>query len=435
MSDMYQSFIFKSYVFDEGNKKLFLNYSFDNKLDFTEEYTFDFIYTDYDRAVLDRALQNLFFMAGISYFKAYAPKKIQIESGKIDNYLADFFSKTYSKGLGEFWYVNKLDPYTKVTFPANCEIINPLNKGSRGGQLIGIGGGKDSLVVAESIKEKHLDNACTWEVNHYSQLSSLVERIETKNYFVNRKIDSRLLDLNSQGALNGHVPLSAILSMIGVVLSVLTGNQDIVVGNEKTASEPDINYRGVAINHQYSKSLEYEKDCQAMLNHCFGDSIRYYSILRPITELRTAEIFANKYFEKYKDVFSSCNRAYTLHSDHLFWCGECPKCAFVYLIFCPFIDETELNSLWRGKNLLRDSLLEPVYRSLLGIEGDRPLDCVGEVKEARAAMRLATAKMPFLKEKYVFELPDDYDYKQIGESLAPEPFQTEFRDYLNSLEF
>jgi hypothetical protein len=207
---------------------------------------------------------------------------------------------------------------------------------------------------------------------------------------------------------------------VGTVVSILSNNRDNIVSNESTASEPNLIYQGQPINHQYSKSLEFEQDFQAILKHRLGDSVRYYSFLRPYTELRIAEFFAHNGFEKYKDVFSSCNRAFVHTSHELSWCGECPKCAFVFLALTPFIDRVKLEALWNGKNLLLDPSLEPTYRQLLGIEGDKPLDCVGEIKESRAAMRLAQQLYPELS-KYEFDLPEDYDYRQTSpHSMPPE---------------
>ena len=205
-------------------------------------------------------------------------------------------------------------------------------------------------------------------------------------------------------------------------MAILSGYRDVVVSNESSASEPNLTYKGVAINHQYSKSLEFERDLQNYLAHQFTDGPRYYSFLRPFTELRISDFFAKIGFEKYKDVFSSCNRAFTDDSQHLFWCGICPKCAFVFLALTPFIPREKLESLWGGKNLLLDPGLEYTYEQLLGIEGDKPFECVGEVKEARAAMELAKKQYPQL-EKYQYEIPENYDYRELGpHSMPPEVF-------------
>ncbi len=414
----YQWFVFKNYEFNASTKTLELTYGLDDEVIFTETYSFDFDFVKYDESALDRALQSVFFMAGVSYFKTYLPTEIVIQKGKLDSQTAKFLSKTYQKGLGEFFYVNRLDPTTPINFKPNTEILNTLSVVGQG-MLVGIGGGKDSLVSAELLRGS--PNVATWSLDHRKQLEPLIQAIGLPHYWVERQWDKQLLEINKNTeAYNGHVPISAIFAATGTVVAVLSGYKDIVVSNESTASEPNLEYQDVKINHQYSKSLEFEKDYQSLLEHNFGDSIRYYSVLRPLTELKIAEIFSKVGFEKYKDVFSSCNRAFVHTSSEMSWCGECPKCAFVFLALTPFVERQKLESLWGGKNLLLDPLLEPTYRQLLGIEGIKPLECVGEIKESRAAMRLAQDIYPELKAKYVFELPVGYDLRALSEHAMPE---------------
>lgn len=403
----YQTFHFKSYAFNPQEKSLTLNYSYDNELNFTETYRFDFDFIDYDTESLERACELLFFMAGISYYKMYLAPEIIIENGAMDETLANFFSKTYQKGLGEFFYVNKLDPGTKPVFPVTSDPLPQITTSTPEGLLVGIGGGKDSLVSAELLRNH--PNIATWSLNHRSQLQPLVERIGLKHFYVERKIDSQITELNKQGAYNGHVPISAIIACTGLIVSILSGYSDHVVSNESSASEPNLEYQGESINHQYSKSLEFEQDFQKIIGSLFPN-VWYFSLLRPFSELHIAQIFATKgWFEKYKDVFSSCNKAFTHTSNHIFWDGTCPKCAFVFLALTPFIERSELEHLFNDSNLLLNPELETTYRQLLGIEGDKPLECVGEVKESRAAMRLAAQQYPEL-EKYSFEIPEDYNW-------------------------
>ncbi len=413
----YRQFIFKRYEFDKNSGKLQLYYGYDEALEFCESYHFDFQFIDYDEAVLDRAIQLLFFMAGVSYYKMYLAPEIVVNAGQIDETLAAFLSKTYERGLGEFFYVNKLDPKTTVHFPINSAGLMPLNVEGLSGQLIGLGGGKDSLVSVELLRDQ--PKVATWSLNHRSQLEPLAARVGLPHCWVAREWDEQLRQLNAQGALNGHIPISAIFSCVGNIVGILSGYQDLVVSNESSASEPNLHYEGMAINHQYSKSLEYEQDFQACLHHLFGDRPQYYSFLRPFSELRIAELFAGLGFDTYLGVFSSCNRAYRHEEHQMFWCGECAKCAFVCLILTPFVEADKLYGIWGGKNLLLEPSLEPTYRQLLGIEGDKPLDCVGEVKEARAAMRLAQKKYPEL-EKYSFEIPADYDFRAWSQHAMPE---------------
>ncbi|HEY4963796.1 MAG TPA: hypothetical protein VIH90_03820 [Candidatus Saccharimonadales bacterium] len=423
------NFIFDDYSFDVQSKTLSLSYKLDDKHSFTEKYFFDFDFVEYDEAALNSAIESLFFIAGVSYYKAFVPKNIIVSKGTITQPQADFYSKTYQKGLGEFWYVNQLDPNTLVSFPSNSDDLS-ANISSKGeGLLIGLGGGKDSLVVIEALRNNG-QKLTTWSLNHKTQLEPLVNKVGLNHLYVERSIDPKLIELNANGALNGHIPISAIFAACGVVVAILSGNRDVIVGNESSANEDSLVYQGVSVNHQYSKSQEFETDFQKHLSELLSDTMRYYSFLRPLSELRIAEIFALIGFDKYYGLFSSCNRAYTMASDSLFWCGECAKCCFIFLALTPFVDRQRLEALWGGKNLLLEPSLEITYKNLLGISGDKPLDCVGEIKESRSAMRLAEEIYPELKTKYVFDIPDGYDYRQLSSHQMPADIALLFTSFI-----
>lgn len=411
----YQKFIFVGYEFKPLEKTVELHYAVDEALHFTETYHFDFPFVDLDYIAIDVAIQQLFFIAGISYYKTFLPPKIEVKQGVIDGPLAAFLRKTYQRGLGEFYYVNKLNPRTETPFETDTQDLAAISFNTEG-LLVGLGGGKDSLVSVELLRDSGLDVA-TWSLGHRTQLTPLVERVGLPHYYVEREWDPQLTSLNKNGAYNGHVPISAIFAAVGAIVCVLTGRRDHVVSNEQSANEPTLFYDGVAINHQYSKSQEFESDYQKFLKHGFGDSIRYYSLLRPLSELRIAELFA-AHIETYHDVFSSCNTAFRHGSTHLFWDGTCAKCAFIFLALTPFIGQSKLEALFGGNNLLLDASLEPTYRQLLGIEGNKPLDCVGEVRESRAAMKLAQELYPELR-KYEFELDSTYDFRALAGHEIP----------------
>lgn len=424
-------FKFFAYKFDEASKTLELTYDFNDHPSFTEKYKFDFDFVEYDKKVLYRAFDVLFLVAGVSYYKAFynthlgRPALIDTQNIEIDERLANFLNKTYQKGLGEYFYINNFDPQSEIAFPVTVDQpLQPLSISDSEGLLVGLGGGKDSLVSVELLRDQ--PKVATWSLNHREQLEPLVQATGLPHLWVEREWDQQLLTLNEQGAPNGHIPISAIFACVGVIVAILAGYKYAVVSNESSASDPTLEYQGVPINHQYSKSLEFERDFQSLLQHLFGESLGYFSLLRPFTELRIAELFAQIGFEKYQGVFSSCNRAFRNGEHHLFWCGECPKCAFVFLVLTPFVPREKLEQLWGGKNLLLDPSLEATYRQLLGIEGDKPLDCVGEVKESRAAMRLAQSKYPEL-DKYNFELPDDYDFR----AWSPDSLTDEVRTLMH----
>jgi hypothetical protein len=402
MSDK-KEFIFKGYFFDQDNKELSLNYSIDSSINFTEKFVFNFDYKEnIDLKALEKAFQGLFFMAGVSYFKTYLPTNIIIEAGQLSQDDSDFFSRTYTKGLGEFFLVNRISPLPQISFPIDATTIQEINLDNyfEKGYLIGLGGGKDSIVTAELLRET--DKAYTWSLNHGAKLAPLVRDVGLPHFQVSRSIDPKLIELNENGALNGHVPISAIIAFTGLIVSLLTGISDVVVSNENAANEANTIYEGMEINHQYSKSLDFEIDFQKYIKRNFGTKTSYYSSLRPYSELIISKYFSSL-FNKYKYTFSSCNRAFTSESKNIYWCGECPKCCFTFLILSPYVESQKLEELW-GKNLLLDTSLEKTYMELLGISGIKPLDCVGEIAETRYAMELAQEKYIELSGKYTFEV-------------------------------
>ena len=419
MSKTFSDFVFRGYHFDKESKTLKLNYSFDEELKFTEEFRFDFPFITYNTEALDRACQTLFFLAGVSYYKAYRTDNIRIDHGKLDKAGAAFFAEVYQRGLGEYFYVNKLDPQTEIPFVANAPDLRPIHIESGGsvnrGAIIGLGGGKDSLVTVELLRSQ--PHIATWSLGHRKQMEPLVRAIDLPHLWVERTIDPLIIELNNQDALNGHIPISAIFSAVGTIVAILSGHRDNVVSNENSSNEPTLHYNGEDINHQYSKSLDYEVLYQKYLDHLFGEGSRYYSFLRPFSEIRIAQMFSELGYEKYKHVFSSCNRAYVQSSNKMSWCGQCSKCAFVFLALTPFIERRELEKLWH-KNLLLDPTLVTTYENLLGIDGEKPLDCVGEIKESREAMRLAQEQYKGLA--YEFDIPKGYSYKTIAPHSMPE---------------
>src|SRR3989338_52888 len=169
----YQSFIFKDYVFDQSTKELVLTYSLDDQITFNEKYRFNFEFDPIGNLeALDRAIQSLFFVAGVSYYKTYLPPKIEVPKGKVDKESANFFADTYQKGLGEFFFVNQLDPKSSVSFPVNSELVEPSEIEKGEGLLVGIGGGKDSLLSVELLRNQ--PKVATWSLDHRDQLEPLI---------------------------------------------------------------------------------------------------------------------------------------------------------------------------------------------------------------------------------------------------------------------
>jgi hypothetical protein len=86
-------------------------------------------------------------------------------------------------------------------------------------------------------------------------------------------------------------------------------------------------------------------------------------------------------------VFSSCNRNFKLLGPKPVdrWCGQCPKCHFVFLALAPFLPKPRLLAIF-GRNLLDDENQAAGFDALLEYQDHKPFECVGEGAEARAAM-------------------------------------------------
>jgi hypothetical protein len=254
---------------------------------------------------------------------------------------------------------------------------------------VAVGGGKDSIVSIEALRAAGFEPTL-FSVNSYTPITNTVERAGLPYLKVGRQIDSSIGDLNAQGAFNGHVPITMINSLLGLLAAVMNGLTTVIFSNERSASVGNLTWHGIDVNHQWAKSIEAEKLLQETLATVVSPSVTYFSLLRPLSELRIARQFAT--LEQYHDIFTSCNRAFHLDpSKRRIWCGECDKCRFVFLVLAPYMSVAQLEAIWH-KNMFNDGEQLAGFRELLGIEGHKPLECVGEVAECRLALELAAEK-------------------------------------------
>lgn len=434
MKKNYQSFIFEDYTFWPQEKKLLLRYSFDGELFFTEEILFDFDFApDFDKLALGKILHGLFLMCGISYYKAFLPPQIKCKTRGLTKFQAAFFEKIYQNGLAEFFFCNNLPLDPAISFPVDPTKENKaLTLPDLEGSLVPLGGGKDSLTTVEILKAQG-EAFETWTVGDFPALENMIQKINRPHLQIRRIIDPKLFELNAQGVYNGHVPISSILAFLSMTTAILKKKKNVLFSNESSANEPTIVVNGKSVNHQYSKSLEFEKDFQAYLQTCVSADLQYFSFLRPLSELRIAEIFCQNFFHTYADIFSSCNKNFRQKNtaSQLQWCGKCPKCAFVFLIFSPFLERETLISLF-GENLFLKSELQKTFRELLGQESQKPFECVGEIREVQAALRLAqkTNQWPELKS---WDIPETkFDFRKFSKHAVPRKFEHMISPYIAS---
>ena len=201
------------------------------------------------------------------------------------------------------------------------------------------GGGIDSIVTVERVRRRA--DVALFVVSRPADRFDAIEQPAAVTGLpvvrAEREIDPQLLRSAELGFLNGHVPVTGILSAIAVLAAVLEDRDAVVMSNEWSASVPTLEYRGRPVNHQFSKSEQFEAAFRDVLANCPAPLPGYFSWLRDRTELWVGQEFAA--LEPYHGSFRSCNKAfYTERARRLdHWCGQCDKCCFIDLILAPFL--------------------------------------------------------------------------------------------------
>ena len=382
------AFRFRARRYDPETGVLALAYAFDDGEDLVEELEFPHAPWPPDpsrQAALDRAFELLHWIAGVSYWKACVPPAMRMDGGEPGPDTARLLTDVYVHGLAEFGWVNGIDVAARVRFPAGGAGRDPLALDLPERALVAMGGGKDSLVSLETLRAAGVEllPVC---VGGAPLIGETVRRAGLPLLRIGRRLAPRLGEMNRAGALNGHVPVTAIHSAILACAAILYGFRWVVFSNERSASEATrVDEGGREVNHQYSKGEAFERAFQAELDAHVSPGVQCFSLLRPLAELGVAARFAR--LARYHDVFSSCNRNF--HQDGARiegrWCGDCPKCRFAALALAPFVEPAALRAI-QGADLLDDPAQLDGFRALCGIGAEKPFECVGEIEECRSAL-------------------------------------------------
>ncbi len=427
-----QVFRYQGFAVDAELGQLTCRYSLDGT-QFTERVTLPpgpGWHTDAARA----AARIVYLLAGVSYYKTAAPPLIDLGDTALTAREHDFLLEFYQSGLAEYAYRNHLDlsalriespappapPAPPATPPAplaapqphGCDNQPPIARslpqprGTEAGSLrplVPFGGGIDSIVTVEGIRQRTADIAL-FVVSRPGDRFAAIERPAAVSGLpvlrAAREIDPKLLRSAELGYLNGHVPVTGIISAIAVLAAALDGRDAVVMSNEWSASVPTLEHDGRPVNHQWSKSAAFEADFRALLAAQAAGLPDYFSALRDRTELWVGERFAR--LTQYHGTFRSCNRAFHIDTARRLghWCGQCDKCCFIDLILAPFMSAGQLAAVFaadgapigqHGAEPLSKPELKPKFDTLLGT-GTKPFECVGEVNECRAAVLLAAAR-------------------------------------------
>ncbi|MCX7513008.1 UDP-N-acetyl-alpha-D-muramoyl-L-alanyl-L-glutamate epimerase [Frateuria sp. STR12] len=377
------------------------------------------------RQAFDAALKLLHLVAGVSYYKAGVPPRIEVEP--LDGQTADLCEALYLHGLAEFAYRNGLDLRGRIAFPRSAPLRSEaplvrkapvLDLPER--TLIPIGGGKDSLVAVEAIKAIGGEATAVW-IGNSPLIAACAERTGLPTLNIQRELSPVLFELNRLGAWNGHIPVTAVNSAILAVAAILYGYDSIAFANERSASAATLEYEGQQVNHQWSKGFAFEAMLSEWLHSHVAADLDYCSLLRPYSELAITRAFAR--LTPYFDAFSSCNRNFRILGPRPVdrWCGQCPKCHFVFLALAPFLPKPRLLSIF-GRNLLDDESQAAGFDALLEYQDHKPFECVGEGAEARAAMHALSQRPEWQEDalvaRFIREILPQLDPAQ----LALEPW-------------
>jgi len=349
-----------------------------------------------------RALRLLHLIAGVSYYKAAVPPDIVVEGEPLDDALAALLHAVYRNGLGEFAYRNGIALDGRIRFPSSgvAPAAAPDAAVDPRRAFVAIGGGKDSLVTIEALRAAGVAQTVCW-IGGSQLIAACAARTGLPTLNIGRQLAPQLFEFNRQGALNGHIPVTAVNSAILVLAATLHGAGQVVFSNERSASYgsmitlPDGSGTG-EVNHQWSKGWDFERLFGDYVAGHVARGLHYYSLLRPLSELAVARLFARS--DRYDAHFSSCNRNFHILGERPVnrWCGQCPKCHFVFLALAPFMSKPRLVGIL-GRNLLDDPEQAGGYDALLEYQDHKPFECVGEGRESRAAMA-ALAQRPEWRE-------------------------------------
>jgi hypothetical protein len=345
---------------------------------------------DWNQPAVEAAVRILFLLAGVSYYKTTAAEVLDLGTTTSTAQERAFLCSYFVNGLAEFAYQNDLDLRDlRVEGPEADDITRPEYGPTSLRPLIPFGGGIDSIVTVAALKQQ-AHNAALCIVHPPGQRFTAIEDpaslVGLPIVRITREIDPLVRRSDELGFLNGHVPITAIITAASLVKAVLDRRDAVVLSNEWSASVPTLVHDGQPVNHQWSKGIEFEEGFAQLVADSLGPKISVFSYLRSRSELWVAMQFAQ--LTRFHNTFHSCNRAF--HQDRAArlsqWCGTCDKCCFIDLILSPFMPAADLRRIFGGREPLEDEDLQDHFYDLLGLDPDaKPFECVGDAGECRAA--------------------------------------------------
>ncbi|HEY5949477.1 MAG TPA: hypothetical protein VIV40_28480, partial [Kofleriaceae bacterium] len=184
-------------------------------------------------------------------------------------------------------------------------------------------------------------------------------------------------DLGVQSLLAAETPASVFAAL---PIALARGYRGLVVAHEASANAANLDWDGEPVNHQWGKSWEAERLLDRYVRDHLVSNVRYFSVLAPVHDEVIFELLTRD--ADLAPLTHSCNVRKP-------WCGECAKCAYVWLQFAAHLPAERVAETFGRDNLGERAVNQLHFRQLLGLAEHTPFECVGSAPEARLALALA----------------------------------------------
>ena len=433
------SFTFGTYAVDAARRAATFTYRVEFKSGKIRTYTDRLFFKDvppelWEKApkdVIEPTLQALLLILGINYWCILPTNNIRIQGFKLTREQARFWDSLYLNGLGEFWYFNKIDFHNLIAFPYDDSVPAPTPGRFKPPEraLVLNGAGKDSILSAEMLKAsgRPFDYFAFAPTPAHQRVAKLVG---AKTITVKRRRDPRLEWITLTLGISSAYPSVSTFTFIATLLAELLGYNSVVFSNERSADFGNLTYRGLPVNHQWCKSTEAEKMTNDYIQRFITPDISTSSPLRKFSELEIVRRFVR--YPQYLHEFTSCNTYFWLPriQQHLlrknYWCNSCPKCVFLFACFSAFLPKKELVNIFGADLYARKRLLR-LHRRILGLEGFKPLDCVGEPEEMILAMHYAALRKEYSGEPAMRVFEQHFQPNYGFDNLTGKVFDVEYK--------
>ena len=165
-----------------------------------------------ERDDLDSLIFQIGVMEAINYWKLACPAVIELNCGQLTEIMQVFWRKLLYKGLGEFIYLNQLHvPEVAgfsltvdniVRFTTTSDVIYPKLSVMGGGTLIPVGGGKDSVVTLEVLRDERANNLPLVMSAPQAGYDCITVAGYDNYLEIKRQLDPQILTLNQTDFLN-----------------------------------------------------------------------------------------------------------------------------------------------------------------------------------------------------------------------------------------